>query len=400
MNKIYRLPIKELLSILNIDNTSSNSDQYNKEFPYCTKVLSTNGTYVPIHDFVMKRGEVRTYSIYDNGAAITQFSCSPDHLIISNGEIRKISDCDVIDVDGKDSKKIISSSVKYASGDLYDFALEAPHVYVTPINQYIHHNTTLAKILIKQLGIDDFDILEINASNENSVDDVREKITRFVSTMPFGSFKVILLDECDYMSPNGQAALRGVMETYADTARFILTCNYPHKVIPALHSRCQGFHIERLDKTEFTARLAEILLFEEIDLDAESLDILDTYVKATYPDLRKCINLVQMNSGTGKLLQPKGDETGSEDDYKIAAIDLFKSKQYRKARELICSQIRIDEIDDMYRWMYTNLELWGETNEEKDKAILIIRKGLVNHTLAADPEINLSATITELSQIL
>ena len=104
--------------------------------------------------------------------------------------------------------------------------------------------TTLAKILINQLGIDDYDVLEINASRENSVDTIRDKITGFVQTMPFGAFKVVLLDEADYISPNGQAALRGVMEMYHETARFILTCNYPNKVIPALHSRCQGFHIE------------------------------------------------------------------------------------------------------------------------------------------------------------
>ena len=107
--------------------------------------------------------------------------------------------------------------------------------------------TTLAKILIKQLEIDDFDVLEINASRENSIDTIRDKITGFVQTMPFGDFKVVLLDEADYISPNGQAALRGVMETYHASARFILTCNYPNRVIPALHSRCQGFHIEKVD---------------------------------------------------------------------------------------------------------------------------------------------------------
>jgi replication factor C small subunit len=100
--------------------------------------------------------------------------------------------------------------------------------------------TTLAKILINSLGVNTYDILEINASRDNNVETVREKIIGFVSTMPFGEFKVVLLDEADYLSPNAQAILRGVMETYASSARFILTCNYPNKVIPALHSRCQG----------------------------------------------------------------------------------------------------------------------------------------------------------------
>ena len=255
--------------------------------------------------------------------------------------------------------------------------------------------TTLAKILITSLDIDQYDVLEINASRENSVDSIRDKVTGFVSTLPFGDFKIVLLDEADYMSPNGQAALRGVMETYHDTARFILTCNYPHKVIPALHSRCQGFHIDKIDPTEFTARVAHIMLEESVEFE---LDVLDNYVKATYPDLRKCINLLQMNSTTSKLVSPHSEDAGVS-DYKIDMVELVKKGQYRQARELLCKQIRPDEIDDMYRWMYDNLELWSDNPDGMDKAILIIRKGLVNHTLAADPEINLSATLIELSQI-
>src|SRR5210317_2001568 len=138
--------------------------------------------------------------------------------------------------------------------------------------------TTLAKLLFNELEINDLDILEINASRTNSVDDVRDKIVNFVQMIPFGDFKVVLLDEADYLSPNAQAALRGVMEEYHTTARFILTCNYPNRVIPALHSRCQGFHIERIDQTEFTARMAKVMLEENVQFE---LDVLDTYVKAT-----------------------------------------------------------------------------------------------------------------------
>ena len=133
--------------------------------------------------------------------------------------------------------------------------------------------TTLAKILLNELEINDLDILEINASRTNSVDDVRDKIVNFVQMIPFGNFKVVLLDEADYLSPNAQAALRGVMEEYHTTSRFILTCNYPNRVIPALHSRCQGFHFERTDITEFTARVATILVSEEVDFDLDTLEI-------------------------------------------------------------------------------------------------------------------------------
>lgn len=256
--------------------------------------------------------------------------------------------------------------------------------------------TTLAKILINELGIDDYDVLEINASRENSVDTIRDKITGFVQTMPFGVFKIVLLDEADYISPNGQAALRGVMETYHASARFILTCNYPNRIIPALHSRCQGFHIEKIDQTEFTARMATVLVAENVEFD---LDTLDTYVKSTYPDLRKCLNMCQMNSVEGRLSAPHGDESGTTNDWKLSAVDMFKNGQIRQARKLICESARPEEIEDIFRWMYDNLDLWGKTPEQQDQAIIKIKEGLVNHSFVADPEINLSATLIELTQL-
>jgi len=172
-----------------------------------------------------------------------------------------------------------------------------------------------------------------------------------------------------------------------------LTCNYPNKIIPALHSRCQGFHIEKIDEHEFTARMAVVLAEENVDFELETLD---TYVKATYPDLRKCLNNCQMNVVDGKLSLPKGDE-GSSADFKLQAVDLFKQGKIREARGIIIDNIRDDEIEDMFKWMYNNLELFATSEEEKDQAIVSIRDGLVNHTLVAVPEINLSATLIELT---
>lgn len=255
--------------------------------------------------------------------------------------------------------------------------------------------TTLAKVLINELGIDDYDVLHINASRDNSVEFIRTRVEGFVSTMPFGAFKIVLLDEADYLSLNAQATLRGLMETYAASARFILTCNYPHKIIPALHSRCQGFHIDKTDVTEFTARVATILVTENVEFD---LDTLDSYVKATYPDLRKCLNLLQANSTTGTLTQPTENDRGVL-DWKLDAVTLFKAGKIREARQTICSQASNEDIDELFRWMYDNLELWSKTPEGQDEAILVIRKGLVNHPVCADPEINLSATLIELTQI-
>jgi replication factor C small subunit len=252
--------------------------------------------------------------------------------------------------------------------------------------------TTLAKVLLGELAVNDMDVLEINASNENNVDTIRNKITNFASTMPFGDIKYVLLDEADYITPNGQAALRGVMEMYHTSCRFILTCNYPQRVIPALHSRCQGFHIEKLDITEFTARIATICVSEGVSIE---LDTLDTYVQAAYPDLRKCINLVQQNVVDGVLQAPQvGDSSTS--DWMLAVIELFKKGEYKTARELIVSQARPEEYDDVYRFMYRNLDLWGTTATQQDQAIVIIRDGMAKSSLCADPEINLSATLIEL----
>lgn len=254
--------------------------------------------------------------------------------------------------------------------------------------------TTLAKILFNELNINDLDVMEINASRENNAETIRDKITNFVRMIPFGTFKVVLLDEADYLTPNAQAILRGVMEEYHTTARFILTCNYPNRIIPAIHSRCQGFHIERVDVNEFTARVATILVEEKVEFD---LDTLDTFVKATYPDLRKCINMVQMNSLDGKLHMPEKGDSG-EADYKLEMVELFKKGKISEARKLVCSQARPEEMEEIYRWLYDNIGIFGD-EAKQDKAILIIKQGLVDHTLVIDPEINLAATLIRLANI-
>ena len=250
--------------------------------------------------------------------------------------------------------------------------------------------TTLARILIKAIDLHPYDLLALNASTTNRVDDVRETIQNFVCTVPFGKIKIVLLDEADYLSPSAQAALRNLMEEYSQTVRFILTLNLPHKVIPALKSRCQGFHIEKLDTTQFTQRVAEILLAEQVNFQENTLDILDTYVKSTFPDLRKCMN------GTLTLKATQEDGTA---DYRIAAVKLIKSGDIRQARNLIIKQTSADQVDELITWSYQNLDLWSDTAVGQDQAILIIRKAAVNASLVADHEINVAAMLVELSSI-
>ena len=255
--------------------------------------------------------------------------------------------------------------------------------------------TTLAKVLIHELEVSDYDVLEINASRENSVDVVRNKIVNFVQTMPFGNFKVVLLDEADYLTPAGQAALRNDMEAYHMTARFILTCNYQHRIIPALKSRCHEFHITKTDKTEFTARAATVLVCENVEFE---LDDLDSYVRATYPDLRKCLNQLQVNSSTGALLSAQTQSSG-EDELLVEATTLFKAGKILEGRQQLLQYIALypTRIEDTYAWMYQNLDLWGKSNEKRDASIIVIRNGLANLSMVGIPEISLAATLVELT---
>lgn len=251
--------------------------------------------------------------------------------------------------------------------------------------------TTLAKVLINELAIEDFDVLEINASRERGIETIRERINNFVQTMPFGKFKVVLLDEADYLTPPAQAALRNDMEAYHMTVRYILTCNYPYKIIPALKSRCHQIHIANTDITEFTARAATVLVTENVEFD---LDVLDNFVRATFPDLRKCLNKLQVASITGKLVPLEG-ENNSEDQLLFTATELFKKGNVTEGRQTLMRYISLypTRVEDVYKWMYDNIDLW----QNKDNAILKIRDGLANLPLVGIPEISLAATLIEIS---
>ena len=256
--------------------------------------------------------------------------------------------------------------------------------------------TTLAKMLINELDVDEYDVLYVNGSKEGRKIEWVDKLINFCQTMPYGKFKVVLIDEADYMNPQSvQPAMRNLMEDYSETVRFILTCNYPNKIIPPLHSRLQQFHILKTDHTEFTARAATVLVTESIEFD---IDTLDSYVRATYPDLRKCLQLLQQNSLNGTLIAPNGADK-SVGDWKLDCVQLFKDGKIREARTLICQQSTPEEAEDIFRWMYDNLDLWSTDIHKQDQAIVIIRNGLVNCSLVADQEINLSATLCELCQL-
>lgn len=259
--------------------------------------------------------------------------------------------------------------------------------------------TSLAYLILSQLGIPKGDVLYINASKERKIDQVEEKVMNFCSTYtmidnPTG-IKYVLFDEADSMSLLSQKFLRAELEQNSNHVRFIFTCNYKEKINTAIVSRCQHFHFEALEMEEFVVRLSTILDNEKVTYE---LDNLIEYIQNAYPDLRKCINMIQQST-VGGVLRPMNAGEGRSYDYLVEVAGMFKSGQHKAARELIVEQATVDEYPEIFRWLYENLELWGDTADKHDNALVIIRDGLFKHNFVSDAEINLSATIVELTRL-
>lgn len=260
--------------------------------------------------------------------------------------------------------------------------------------------TSLAKLLLAQLRVPKTDILEINVSGRaRKIEGIEERIMGFISTYPEvdnpHQIKYVLMEEADSMSRLSQRFLRAELERNTDHVRFIFTCNYLEKIEPAIVGRCQAFHFEALNQEEFIMRLVNILETENVQFET---DVLTRFIDVAYPDLRKCIGLVQQNTING-VLHSMNATDGNSFDYIAEVADLFRKGQHRKAREMIISQAAEDEYPEIFRFLYQNLELWGDNHQQMDRAIIIIRDGLYKHSVISDAEINLSATILELSQI-
>lgn len=259
--------------------------------------------------------------------------------------------------------------------------------------------TSFAKMMLKKMGVPAGDVLTINASHERKIDELEDRIMGFVQTYamldnPTG-IKYVLLDEADSLTPLAQRFLRAEIETYAKTARFILTCNFKEKISAPILGRCQVFHFEALGQEEFVTRIVEILDGENVQW---TIEVLEEYIEKGYPDLRKCINLVQQST-IGGVLKPFKADDSSGADYMIAAVDLFKAGRFTEARRLIVGQASIEEYPEIFKYLYTNLHFWGDSENLQDDALIIIRDGLYKHALCADGEINLSATIAELARL-
>lgn len=255
--------------------------------------------------------------------------------------------------------------------------------------------TTIAKVLIRGMELDSSDVLTINASDERGIDTFRDTIKSFASTHPFGEFKIVHLEEADALTPAAQQALKQFMEEASDYVRFILTCNHENKIIAPIKSRCQHFCFRAPDHDDVAEYLATILVTERVKF---TLDDLDKFIAFGYPDVRKIVNLLQMHTHDGVLTVPT--QQGNSSEWKFALIDLISAGNWADARKLACTSVSPTEWEDVYRFLYENLDksprfvdnLWQE-------GIVIIAEHLFKHSICSDPEINAAACFIRLGQL-
>ena len=254
--------------------------------------------------------------------------------------------------------------------------------------------TTLAKLLVNNI---ECDYMYINASDENNVDTVRTKVKNFASTVGFKDMKVIILDEFDYMTPNAQAILRNLMETFSKHCRFILTCNYVEKVIDPIQSRCQTFQIVPPTKKDVAVQISQILGKEGIGFQpADLVPIIDS----SYPDIRKIINTCQLNSTKGKL---KLDTTSVIDsDIKSKVVEILKSNddkknKWKNIRQAV-ADARIQDFTELYTFLYEKVDDYGGSNTSN--IILILSESQHKDALVVDKEITFMSCIIQIVGII
>ena len=249
--------------------------------------------------------------------------------------------------------------------------------------------TTLAKIIVNHI---DCDYLYINASDENSVEVVRDKVKNFASTLGFQELKVIILDECDYITPNAQAALRNLMETFSKHCRFILTCNYVERIIDPIQSRCQSFQIIPPDRKQVAQHLSNILDNENIEYQ---LDDIVTIVNGGYPDIRRIINASQRQVVKGKLVIDEGMTI--QNDYKLKVLEILKTQNkknsFKNIRQVLADS-KVTDFSDLFRLLFDTVEDWGSGHIAE--CILVLSRYQQSDAVVVDKEINIMAMFVEI----
>lgn len=268
-----------------------------------------------------------------------------------------------------------------------------PHLLMSGIQG--SGKTTLARILISALNIDETDVLEINASDERGIDVFRDIIKNFCNAAPMGEMKIVHLEEADALTPSAQKALKSYMEEVSDYVRFIMTCNTVNKIIPPIRSRCQELFFKTTDANDVAEYIVTILATEKIKFD---LDTVDQYIALAHPDVRKIVNLIQANS-RGGVLKPL-DSVEPAGEYQSKLIELIEADDWVGARKLLCASVTADDWEMVYRFLYENIDKSPKYSKKDawENAIVTIAEHLYKHTLVADPEINAAAMLIKLSQ--
>lgn len=254
--------------------------------------------------------------------------------------------------------------------------------------------TTAAKIIVNNI---DCDYLFINASDENSVDTIRNKIRSFASSVGFKSLKICVLDEADFVTPQGQAALRNLMEVFSKNTRFILTANYRDRIIDAVQSRCQQFEIIPPSRKESAIHVAGILKKENVDFTPKDLALI---VDAHYPDLRQIIIDCQSHAKNGKLAV-KAREI-AESDYKSHVLQILidgqkdKKNKFKEIRQILANA-RVRDYAPLYRLLFDKVDEISPNNISE--TILVIAAGQSEDAHVVDHEINMMATLIRVLQV-
>jgi len=254
--------------------------------------------------------------------------------------------------------------------------------------------TTLAKLIVNSINCD---FMILNASDENNVDTVRNKVKSFASTIGFKDIKIVILDEFDYMTPQAQAILRNLMETFSKHCRFILTCNYVEKIIDPIQSRCQTFQIIPPTKKDVAVQISKILTEERIQFELKELVPI---VDSSYPDIRKIINTCQLNSSKGVL---KIDSSSISDaDVRVKIIDILKSKDDKRNRYINLRQAvadsRIQDFTELYTHLYEKVNEYAVGNTSA--VIMILAQGQYKDAMIVDKEICFMATLIEINDVI
>ena len=250
--------------------------------------------------------------------------------------------------------------------------------------------TTLAKLIVKNLNCD---YLYINASDENGIDTIREKVKGFASAASWNGIKVVILDEADFITINGQAALRNVIETFSRSTRFILTCNFIERIIDPIQSRCQVLKIVPPSKSIIAKHLADVMGKESISHDIKEVA---TIVNKNYPDVRKMLNTIQLSNQDGKL---KIDESvlASNNYTKEVLKELTQTKNWIKIRQIIADS-GIKDFEELYRLLFEHISVYAKDKE--GSVTIILNEHLFQANFRIDKEINIMSAIAKIIETI